>query len=93
MTDAENIMEKEQLSPIFKVGDKCWTWSLTVFGAYIPFFDQYQITSIIHQANLSFVYLSHDVQVDMVIPLHLVFKEKHEAIEALISLLNKIKLE
>lgn len=75
----------------FKVGDKCYTWSLTVFGAYMPFFDEYEITSIIHQDKLSFACLSHDIQVDMAMPLHLIFRSRNEAIDALIDLLEGAK--
>lgn len=83
--------QKKELIAPFKVGDKCYTWSLTVFGAYMPFFSEYEITSIIHQDNLSFACLSHDIQVDMAMPLHLIFRTKDEAIDALIELLEEVK--
>jgi hypothetical protein len=75
----------------FKIGDKCFTWSLTVFGAYTPFFDEYEIINIAQDDNLSFVLLSHEDQVNMMMPIHLIFKSKNDSIEELIDLLNGLK--
>jgi hypothetical protein len=77
----------------FKIGDKCWTWSLTVFGSYIPFFSEYEITNIIHQENISFCCLYHEHQVGMAMPLEFIFKSKNEAIDGLIKLVEGLKDE
>lgn len=75
----------------FKVGDECWTWSLNVYGSYLPFFTKYSITEIIHQERISFACLSHEKLTDTAMSLDLIFKSKQEAIDAMIARLHELK--
>jgi|GEM_PF-657368 len=80
------------------------TWTFTPFGntttgdtcsliisPHIPLFSEYKITEIIHRDSCSFACLSHEEQVSMAMPLHLIFKTRREAINGLIKLLEDLK--
>lgn len=75
----------------YKEGDEVWTWSLTVYGGYLPFFTKYKITEIVQSGTYIFACLSHDRLCDMSMPIDLIFNTKNEAIDAMINLLETLK--
>lgn len=77
----------------FQIGDKVWTWSITIFGRYIPHFSEYEITDIERYSSNQFAHLSIEGVPNLSMPFEFIFSSKNEAIDKFIELIGALKDE